>query len=137
MIGIRKTKELMLTGKLLSGNEAGDFDLINASAPADELDKWVDDFIAPIIDKSPFCMRLTKMTIDRGLDADIQSLMALESDDLQRRAPVRGRQGGRARVPREARTGLEARAAVARGDSAGDDRWDDHPPVIGTALRGA
>ena len=39
MIGIRKTKELMLTGKLLSGKEAADFDLINASAPADELDK--------------------------------------------------------------------------------------------------
>ena len=78
MIGIRKTKELMLTGKLLSGREAVDFDLINASAPADELDQLVKDFIAPIIDKSPFAMRLTKMTIDRGLDADIQSLMVME-----------------------------------------------------------
>jgi enoyl-CoA hydratase len=78
MIGIRKTKELMLTGKLLSGTEAVDFDLINASAPAEELDQLVKDFIAPIIDKSPFAMRLTKMTIDRGLDADIQSLMVME-----------------------------------------------------------
>ena len=78
MIGIRKTKELMLTGKLLSGREAVDFDLINASAPAEELDQLVKDFIAPIIDKSPFAMRLTKMTIDRGLDADIQSLMVME-----------------------------------------------------------
>ena len=78
MIGIRKTKELMLTGKLLSGKEAVDFDLINASAPAEELDQLVTDFIAPIIDKSPFAMRLTKMTIDRGLDADIQSLMVME-----------------------------------------------------------
>jgi len=78
MIGIRKTKELMLTGKLLSGKEAVDFDLINASAPAEELDELVEDFIAPIIDKSPFAMRLTKMTIDRGLDADIQSLMVME-----------------------------------------------------------
>jgi enoyl-CoA hydratase len=78
MIGIRKTKELMLTGKLLSGREAVDFDLINASAPAEELDELVKDFIAPLIDKSPFAMRLTKMTIDRGLDADIQSLMVME-----------------------------------------------------------
>ena len=78
MIGIRKTKELMLTGKLLSGVEAVDFGLINASAPAEELDQLVKDFIAPIIDKSPFAMRLTKMTIDRGLDADIQSLMVME-----------------------------------------------------------
>ena len=78
MIGIRKTKELMLTGKLLSGTEAVDFDLINASAPAEELDQLVADFVAPIVDKSPFAMRLTKMTIDRGLDADIQSLMVME-----------------------------------------------------------
>jgi len=78
MIGIRKTKELMLTGKLLTGREAVDFDLINAAAPAEELDQLVKDFIAPIIDKSPFAMRLTKMTIDRGLDADIQSLMVME-----------------------------------------------------------
>ena len=78
MIGIRKTKELMLTGKLLNGREAVDFDLINAAAPADELDKLVADFIAPLLDKSPFAMRLTKMTIDRGLDADIQSLMVME-----------------------------------------------------------
>jgi enoyl-CoA hydratase len=78
MIGIRKTKELMLTGKLLTGREAVDFDLINAAAPAEELDQLVTDFIAPIIDKSPFAMRLTKMTIDRGLDADIQSVLVME-----------------------------------------------------------
>jgi enoyl-CoA hydratase len=78
MIGIRKTKEMMLTGKLLTGREAVDFDLINAAAPAEELDKLVQDFIAPLVDKSPFAMRLTKMTIDRGLDADIQSLMVME-----------------------------------------------------------
>ncbi|GAC84834.1 MULTISPECIES: enoyl-CoA hydratase/isomerase family protein [Gordonia] len=78
MIGIRKTKELMLTGKLLSGKEAAEWDLINASAPADQLDQLEADFIAPLIDKSPFTMKLTKMTIDRGLDADIQSLMVME-----------------------------------------------------------
>lgn len=78
MIGIRKTKELMLTGKLLSGIEAADFDLINASAPADKLDQTVEEFIAQLTDKSPFMMKLTKMTIDRGLDADIQSLMVME-----------------------------------------------------------
>ena len=78
MLGIRKTKELMLTGKLLSGKEADEFDLINASAPADKLDATVDEFIAQLLNKSPFQMKLTKMAIDRGLDADIASLMVLE-----------------------------------------------------------
>jgi enoyl-CoA hydratase/carnithine racemase len=78
MIGIRKTKELMLTGKLLSGIEAAEFGLINKSAPADKLDETVEDFIGDLTDKSPFTMWLTKMTIDRSLDADTQSLMVME-----------------------------------------------------------
>ncbi|WP_326731546.1 enoyl-CoA hydratase/isomerase family protein [Streptomyces phaeochromogenes] len=78
MIGIRKTKELMLTGKLLSGREATAFGLINESVPAGELDEAVSDFIGQLTDKSPFQMRITKMTIDRSLDADIHSLMVME-----------------------------------------------------------
>jgi enoyl-CoA hydratase/carnithine racemase len=78
MIGIRKTKELMLTGKLLTGVEAADWDLINKSAPADKLDAVVSDFVDELIDKSPMAMWITKMTIDRSLDADTQSLMVME-----------------------------------------------------------
>jgi enoyl-CoA hydratase/carnithine racemase len=78
MIGLRKTKELMLTGKLLSGQEAKDFDLINDSAPADQLDACVADFIGQLTDKSPFMMKLTKMAINQGLDADVRSLMIME-----------------------------------------------------------
>lgn len=36
------------------------------------------DFAATLTDKSPFMMKLTKMCIDKGLDADIQSLMVME-----------------------------------------------------------
>lgn len=78
MIGLRKTKELMLTGKLLSGKEAKEFDLINDSAPADQLDQTVADFIEQLTNKSPFAMRLTKMAINQGLDADVRSLMVME-----------------------------------------------------------
>jgi enoyl-CoA hydratase len=78
MIGIRKTKELMLTGKLLSGAAAADFGLINDSASVEELDATVEEFIGQLTDKSPFQLRITKMTIDRSLEADIQSLMVME-----------------------------------------------------------
>ncbi|MTD17267.1 enoyl-CoA hydratase/isomerase family protein [Nakamurella sp. YIM 132087] len=78
MIGIRKTKELMMTGKLLSGKECAEWNLVNASAPADELDKTVDEFAALLSDKSPFQMNLTKSAIDRSLDADTESLMVIE-----------------------------------------------------------
>ena len=78
LIGLRKAKELMLTGKLLTGAQAKEWGLINDSAPAHELDATVDRFVAELADKSPFCMWITKMTVNRGLDADTDSLMVME-----------------------------------------------------------
>jgi len=79
MIGMRKSKELMLTGKLLSGDECVEWGLMNASASADRFDQLIQDFCAPLIDKSPFCMWMTKMALNRGLDADTNSLITLET----------------------------------------------------------
>src|SRR5438477_7569908 len=59
-IGMRKSKELMLTGKLLSGTECVEWGLCNASAPTHQLEQLIQDFCAPLIDKSPFCMWMTK-----------------------------------------------------------------------------
>jgi enoyl-CoA hydratase/carnithine racemase len=92
IVGLRKAKELMLTGKLMTGREAVDFGLINDAAPADELDACVDRFVEPLVDKSPYAMTITKMVLNRGLDADTDTLMVLEhlaaglvlgSDDAQ------------------------------------------------------
>lgn len=78
MIGLRKAKELMLTGKLLTGVEAAEWGLINVSAPADKLDATVDNFISHLTDKSPFQMNITKMTLDQSLDASVAALMVME-----------------------------------------------------------
>ena len=78
ILGERKAKELMLTGKLLTGVEAKEWGLVNAVAPADELDACVDRFVADLADKSPFQMSITKMGLNRSLDADTETLMVLE-----------------------------------------------------------
>lgn len=78
LIGIRKTKELMLTGKLLTGTGAFDWGLVNAVAEGDELDTAVEAFISDLTDKSPLTMWITKMAIDRSLDADTESMMVIE-----------------------------------------------------------
>src|SRR5947209_5588335 len=70
LIGLRKAKELMLTGKLLTGVQAKDWGLINDCAPAEQLDECVDAFVAELADKSPFTMWITKMAVNKGLDAD-------------------------------------------------------------------
>jgi len=79
MIGMRRSKELMLTGKLLTGEQCAEWGLINACAPQAEFDALIQDFCAPLIDKSPFCMWMTKMAVNRGLDADTDSLITLET----------------------------------------------------------
>ena len=78
ILGERKAKELMLTGKLLTGLEAKEWGLVNDVAPADELDACVDRFVADLADKSPFQMSITKMALNRSLDADTETLMVLE-----------------------------------------------------------
>src|SRR5215213_1142853 len=78
-IGLRKTKELLFTGKLLSGKECEDWGLANVSVPADDLDEAIADFVAPMVDKSAFTMRITKLAANRGLDGDTETLIALES----------------------------------------------------------
>jgi enoyl-CoA hydratase len=78
-IGLRKTKELLFTGKLLSGKECEEWGLANVSAPAAELDRAIAEFIAPMKDKSAFTMRITKLAANRGLDGDTETLIALES----------------------------------------------------------
>jgi enoyl-CoA hydratase/carnithine racemase len=68
----------MLSGKLLTGREAYEWGLVNDVAPADELDACVERFVADYVDKSPFATWITKMAINKGLDADQGSLMVLE-----------------------------------------------------------
>ena len=76
---MRRSKELMLTGKLLTGDQCADWTLVNASAPQAEFDQLIEDFCAPLIDKSPFCMWMTKMAVNRGLDGDTDTLITLET----------------------------------------------------------
>jgi enoyl-CoA hydratase len=78
-IGLRKTKELLLTGKLLTGTQAEQWGLANLAAPPDQLDHAVTEFLAPLLDKSAFTMRITKLAANRGLDGDTETLIALES----------------------------------------------------------
>lgn len=78
-IGLRKSKELMLTGKLLGGQEAKDWGLINDVSEPEDFDALIEKFCAPLLDKSPFCMWITKMAVNRGMDADTDSLITLET----------------------------------------------------------
>lgn len=81
LVGLRKAKELLLTGKWVSGKEAEKIGLVNKAVPASEFEKAVDEMAAELADKSPTAMRLTKSYINKSImaDADVRLEAAMLS----------------------------------------------------------
>ena len=79
LVGMRKAKEIILTGRRLSGKEAEQLGIINRSVTPDELEKAVDELAAELSDKSPVAIRLSKWFINRVsmLDADTRLELAI------------------------------------------------------------
>ena len=81
MVGFRRAKELVLTGKWLSGKEAEQIGLVNRAVPAEQLGNAVEEMVAELADKSPTAMRITKSFMNRTtlVDADAKIEMAILS----------------------------------------------------------
>lgn len=81
LIGLRKAKELVLTGKRITGKEAEAIGLVNKAVPSEELDKAVYELASELAERSPVTMMVTKTFMNRvGLvDADAKLEMAMLS----------------------------------------------------------
>jgi enoyl-CoA hydratase len=79
LVGMRKAKEIVLTGKRLSGKEAMEIGLVNQAVPADKLDEVVKGIATELASKSPVALRLSKWYINRVsmLDADTRLELAI------------------------------------------------------------
>ncbi|ODU28369.1 enoyl-CoA hydratase/isomerase family protein [Sphingopyxis sp. SCN 67-31] len=78
LIGIRRTKDLILGGKLISAGTAYEWGLVNEMADAEALDDTVAGFTGQLLDKSAYQLGLTKSMIAAGYDAASQPLKLLE-----------------------------------------------------------
>jgi cyclohexa-1,5-dienecarbonyl-CoA hydratase len=79
IIGLKKTYELLLTGKMLSAKESEAIGLINAVIPTENFREGADKFIAELMNKSRPVSMWTKRAIKAGLSLDFnQALKASE-----------------------------------------------------------
>jgi enoyl-CoA hydratase len=78
LIGLRKARELMLSGDVLDGRQAREWNLVNDVAPLSELDALVDRFVQRFTDNSATIAWLTKLAVNRSLDADAETMAIVE-----------------------------------------------------------
>lgn len=105
LVGPAKAKEIMFTARRITAANALDIGLVNAVAPAEELEGVVKDMADVIAGNAPLSVRASKLTIDEvakdGADRDLAMIERLsrecfDSDDyregrtafMEKRKPV-------------------------------------------------
>jgi len=78
IVGIRKAKEIILTGQLLSGKESEGLGLVNRAVPPGDLESAVAEFASTLADKSPTALRIGKILINRSTQTDYSTAEELE-----------------------------------------------------------
>jgi enoyl-CoA hydratase len=78
LIGTRKAKEMLLTGKLISGTEAEKIGLANSAVTADKLEQTVRELIDSLVEKSPIGLAHMKMLVDTTPECSEEEALALE-----------------------------------------------------------
>ena len=78
LIGIQRAKELLYTGKWLSGSEAAHYGLVLKAVETSKLDEEVDALVQSLIEKSKDGLNHMKRLVNQGMQIDLQSGINLE-----------------------------------------------------------
>jgi enoyl-CoA hydratase len=79
-VGMAMAKELIYSGKMIRANEAKEIGLANKVVPPEELMGAVMGLAQEIASKGQVSVRMSKAAINRGMDVDINSALAIEAD---------------------------------------------------------
>lgn len=99
-LGVALAKELIFTGRRLSGAQAQALGLVNHSVAQNEEGNAAyhraRELAQEILPQAPIAVRLGKVAIDRGMEVDIASGMAIEGMCYAQNIPTRDRLEGMA-----------------------------------------
>lgn len=77
---LSKAKEILYTGRNIKADQALEIGLVSAVYPQEELMSQAEKMASIIAANAPIAVRNTKEAIDRGLQTDIDSAIAIEVD---------------------------------------------------------
>ena len=93
-VGARRAKEIMLTGKPFSVEEAHEWGMVNRICPADTLLSEALATAAVIAANAPISTRQLKQSVNQGLNMDLRSGMMFEIEAYNRMVPTEDRREG-------------------------------------------
>ncbi|WP_047153856.1 enoyl-CoA hydratase/isomerase family protein [Aneurinibacillus tyrosinisolvens] len=78
IVGKGRALDMILTGDMLSGEQAERIGLVSRSVPGEELWQAVKEKAEKIMAKGPLAVRLAKLAIHRGFDLDMETALSVE-----------------------------------------------------------
>lgn len=84
IIGKNKAKELIYTGRKISGQTAFEWGIVNKVAPRGELMEATEELVREITKNAPLSLQQAKRCIDTGVELDLLSGLALEAEAYNR-----------------------------------------------------
>ncbi len=93
-VGERRAKELILSGRVFSAQEAHDWGLVNGVFPADALLEEVLNIAGSIAKNAPIAVRQAKQAIHKGLQMSLADGLAFEIESYNRTIPTEDRREG-------------------------------------------
>jgi enoyl-CoA hydratase len=79
LVGPGKAKELLMTGDIISAQEALQIGLVNQVVPHDQLDEAVEKLARKLCERPPLGLQMVKETVNYGLQMDLNSGIRLEA----------------------------------------------------------
>ncbi len=94
LIGVAKAKELILTARRISAEEAEQIGLVNAVVPPAELLQKAQEFALSITKNGPLAVRQAKLAINKGIEVDLATGLSIEQNAYEVIMPTQDRLEG-------------------------------------------